>query len=303
MRDFAPEVAAGVLPPIRTLAEPLLHAVQVLAALDAVLAPDALCDPVYAGAARELTVAADLAEAADRAGPAEARRMRAAIRAELLLALRPGAGTLLGAELPALNAALGEISAGLPAVLARAVIPHLDGLQVRLEGRGARLLDIGTGIGAVAIGMARLWPHLAVTGIEPLAAIAEEARLRVAAAGLSHRVEIHTLAGEDLSERAAYDLAFVPSAFIAPERLGAVIERAVEALRPGGWLLLAAGTDSDPAARVLWRFRAASCGGTGLGRAEAAETLRAHGLTGVSFHPFGPDATVGVVAGCRGQGS
>ena len=56
-------------------------------------------------------------------------------------------------------------------------------------------------------------------------------------------------------------------------------------------------------APVLWRFRAASCGGTGMGRAAAAGTLRSHGPGEVSFHPFGPDATVGVVAGRRAQAS
>lgn len=295
MRDFAPGKPAG--PDLRRLVEPHLRAIQILAAVNAATA-DAPAHSAARCAAQALLEAVGLAEATALADPAARRRVRAAIQAELRLALKVD-GVPLDEGRPALNAALGKVSAGLPALLAREIVPSLDGLQARLTREGARLLDIGTGIGAFAIGMARLWPRLSVTGLEPLAAIADIARDEVATAGLADRIEIRTSRGEDLEERESYDLAFVPSAFIPRERMGRVMARAAEALRPGGWLLFAAGTDTDATAAALWRFRAASCGGLGLGPVEAACLLRRHGLADVRFRGFGPEATVGVAAGRR----
>ena len=74
----------------------------------------------------------------------------------------------------------------------------------------------------------------------------------------------------------------------------------MEALRPGGWLLFAAGIDATAAA--LWRFRAAACGGSGPGAVEASSLLRPHGLAEVRFVGFGAGDTVGVAAGRRSPG-
>jgi len=150
--------------------------------------------------------------------------------------------------------------------------------------------------------MARHWPKLAVTGLEPLPGSAEHARRAVEAAGLARRVEIRTDRGEDLTVQETYDLVLVPSAFISPTRVDRIVDRAVEALRPGGWLLFAAGRDHDATAAALWRFRAAACGGSGPGAVEASDLLRRHGLAEVRFVGFGAGATIGVAAGRRSPG-
>jgi hypothetical protein len=61
---------------------------------------------------------------------------------------------------------IGEFSATFPNAL-KQTLPRLEGLADRLESPDGALLDVGVGIGAIAIAMARVWPRLRVVGIDP----------------------------------------------------------------------------------------------------------------------------------------
>ena len=93
----------------------------------------------------------------------------ASIKVDLL-----SGGTLLsassaGAETmeASLRQALGDVSAGFPALLQRSIAPRLAGLAERLEAPGAAFLDIGVGVGALSVSMLREWPELRAVGIDP----------------------------------------------------------------------------------------------------------------------------------------
>jgi hypothetical protein len=82
---------------------------------------------------------------------------------------------------PELLAAQGASSGSLFHRLAQTLFPGLDGLIERLQSPTGTFLDVGTGVGAIAIQMCRLFPRLHVVGLEPQDAPLAEARRNVAA--------------------------------------------------------------------------------------------------------------------------
>ena len=74
--------------------------------------------------------------------------------------------------------AQGQVSGASGRLFAQFLLPHLPGFAERLATPGARMLDVGTGVGALAVGFAQTFPQLQVTGIDVL-----ERVLRLAAPG------------------------------------------------------------------------------------------------------------------------
>lgn len=109
----------------------------------------------------------------------------------------------------------GDVPAGLPRMIERVIAPSLDELAARLAASGGRFLDIGAGAATLSIAMARTWPQLHVVGVEPWAPALEFARASVHAAGLSGRVELRQQRAEELADRSRYELAWLPTLFIA----------------------------------------------------------------------------------------
>lgn len=253
---------------------------------------------------RAVVDALGLTAAVDGAAEGDVARFLAEVRAEVLfsarlLGRRPEAGGWRQGDVD-LHQAFGDVSAGFAALLRGRIAPRLAGLAERLGRPGAAFLDVGTGVGALALGVLREWPGLRAVGIEPLAETADLARRAAAAAGCAHRMEVRVGRGEDLAERDAYDLAFIPSAFIPEPAIAALLERAAGALRRGGWILVGkVEPDREPLASALARFRVASWGGT-IFADGAAETLLARfGLRDVTRVEPRPRAGFGFAAGRR----
>lgn len=199
---------------------------------------------------------------------------------------------------PALMQAAGDVSAGFPAVLQR-FIPQLDGLAARLDAEGATFLDVGVGVAALAIEMARLRPNLRVVGLDPWAPALAIARDNVARAAMDTRVELREQAVQDLTDEGRFDLAWLPGAFISPSVIPRALVRVRRALRPGGWLLLATlNPGLDPLAAALLRLRAAEWGARAWTPAEAEGLLREAGFVEVrGLPPPGPGAPASFTAG------
>src|SRR5205085_10261477 len=111
--------------------------------------------------------------------------------------------------------------------------------------------------------MVRHWPSLRVVGIEPWEPSLAIARRNVQSAGLAAQIELRQEAGEDLSDTDAFDLAWIPSAFIPEASIATIVPRVARALRPQGWLLFAMVNHGlEPlAAAIVW-FRTTLWGGS-----------------------------------------
>jgi SAM-dependent methyltransferase len=98
-------------------------------------------------------------------------------------------------------------------------------------------LDVGTGVGWIAIEAARAWPALRVVGIDYWEPALNLARKNLAQSGVDERVELRRQRIEHLNEDAVFALAWLPGPFIAAETVVVALERVFRALTPGGWLV------------------------------------------------------------------
>jgi SAM-dependent methyltransferase len=187
----------------------------------------------------------------------------------------------------------GDMSGSLPGMFKTMLIPTMGDLAQRLEGEGGRFLDVGVGVAALAIGMCRAYPRLQVVGVdvhEPALALA---RANVVREGLDQRLELRNEAVEALRDEAAFDLAWVPSFFLRPGSLPAVVTRVRAAIKPGGWLLLAAicrGIDPEPRRGAALGLVADVVGGTAYSVDEVEGALREAGFAEVRRAPGPPMA-------------
>jgi SAM-dependent methyltransferase len=278
-----------------------------LAALAAALAarlgetaPDPALQAHVAGVVDALGAATHLASATR----AELRPLLAEIRTMFLTdaKLAGGATALAGwahGEQDILVAA-GDVSAAFPDRFEKAIVPELDGLAQRLAAPGASFLDVGVGVAALSIAMARRWPSLRVVGIDPLAPALALARERVHAAALDRRIELRQQAGEQLSDEEAFDLAWIPSLFVPETAVSQVVKRVHLALRPGGWLLFPMWrADGDGLAGSLARLRIAMFGGLPATPPRVEQLLREHGFIDVRWMPAPPPALSALAVGRR----
>jgi protein-L-isoaspartate O-methyltransferase len=240
-------------------------------------------DPDVTSAVTGLLSLHGLAGAVDQSPPDELAPVLALIRAELLFGghiLGDGVGTRGWQDRdPQVMQLFGQVSHGFWRGFERLATAAAPTLLQRLDRPGARFLDIGTGVGWLSIGMLQRWPHLTATGIEPLSGASALAKANLAETGLADRMTLSPGRAEDLAERDAYDLIFVPSAFIPANALPAILGKAQDALRMGGRLLLAVIEPPDqPDAAMLARFRAAVWGGDVLGNTQGRAFLKAAGF-------------------------
>jgi SAM-dependent methyltransferase len=196
--------------------------------------------------------------------------------------------------------AAGDASIGFATLFKNTIAPALNGLEVRLSMPDASFLDIGVGVGALAIEMARIWPKLNITGIEPWPPSIAMARSRIAAEGLNDRILLREQSGENLTDSEAFDLAWLPSVFISEPALSSILQKVRVALRTGGWLLFPmTKPGADQLATALATLRTAMFGGF-IATPEAAEALmRKHGFVEVHTFPSAAASTTCLVVGRR----
>jgi 2-polyprenyl-3-methyl-5-hydroxy-6-metoxy-1,4-benzoquinol methylase len=184
--------------------------------------------------------------------------------------------------------AQGDASSVLPMLLKMQIIPQLGDLGARMEDKATRFLDVGVGVGALAVAMCRMWPNLSAVGLDVADAPLELARENVARAGLNERIELRKTGVEELREEAAFDLAWLPGFFIPQALMAKAMARIHAALKPGGWVIVATlggGTDRQKAVAGLitdvW-------GGPQMPAAEGTSLLTAAGFSTVRVLP-GPE--------------
>ena len=203
---------------------------------------------------------------------------------------------------PELLAAQGQGQGGAPAVRlwTQHVFPRLDGLMERLQRPTATFLDVGTGVGEIAIQMCSLFPALHVVALEPQEAPLAEARRNVAAARLRERIELRAQRIEDLTESEKFDLVWLPQMFLRREVLERGLRTTWTALRAGGWIVLLAvsapGMNLDAA---FWRLRNVLWGGDPLYPEQVAELLAEAAFARVQVLPTAPGFVPKLIVGQR----
>lgn len=194
---------------------------------------------------------------------------------------------------------LGRASAVIASVIS-SIAPQLDGLEAALGAEGAAICDVGSGVGALAIALARTWPAARVVGLEPWAPSRRLAADEIAMAGLGARIEIRGQGVEDLADRDAFDAVWLAGPFLPERVLPAALERSLAALRPGGWLLFGAfAGPPDLLARRVLALRVVRAGGSPMPPQAAAARLEASGYTEVRPIERTWQAPVDLVVGRR----
>ncbi len=220
------------------------------------------------------------------------RRIRASQAAAPLLqaaAVATGGQVTWGEQSDDALRAQGRASARGGAAFAQ-MIPRLPGLAQLLARPGATILDVGTGVGGMALACAEAVPGLHVLGIDVLPRAVTLARQAVASSGLEDRVEIRLQGAQDLTETDRFAAAWIPAPFIPETALRSGIPRVAAALVPGGWLCLAYGRlTGGPVERAITRFTTLSYGGTALEDSAARDLLRDAGLVDLTIPPTPQD--------------
>jgi hypothetical protein len=187
--------------------------------------------------------------------------------------------------------AQGQASALGARAFAQILLPAMDGLAGRLAAPGARMLDAGTGVAAMAIAFAQVFPQLQVLGIDIFDRALDLARRNIAASDVAARVTVREQDIAAFADDTGFDLAYIPAPFVARPAFDAGLPRVVAALRPGGWLFVAHGRMGGTAAEdALTTLKTLVYGGTPLDQAAAGELLRNAGLTSVRLGPTPPPA-------------
>lgn len=222
------------------------------------------------------------------------------LAAELLERFRAGGASAQGWRYsdPALLDAWGARSVEPVAIWAEQLFPALEGLLEVLETPTARFLDVGTGVGRLAIAMCRQFPNLRVVGIDPFDTALELARRNVIEAGLESRITLRSALVQDLTDENCYDLAWVPVMFLPADVAAQGLHRVRAALRPGGWAVLgslaAEGEGLQPAVlRLMSLLFGSGC----LLPDDAAEMLSAADYESIRVLPATPGVPIRMIIG------
>jgi SAM-dependent methyltransferase len=161
-------------------------------------------------------------------------------------------------------------------------------------------LDVGTGVGLLAVSAANVWPSTTIVGIDIWDPSLERARANVEGAGLADRISLRKQAITELSDSEAFDCAWVPTFFLTEADLEKALPAIVESLRPGGWVVLGLmRPPPDPVASAIFELRTVRGGGCVLTPERAIELLAAAGTTGAHSVPPRPPTPLELVIGQR----
>jgi precorrin-6B methylase 2 len=180
--------------------------------------------------------------------------------------------------------------------ISRMIVRGIDTLAAQRPDLAAALrhagvfLDVGTGVGWLAIEAARSWPALRVVGVDSWEPALTLARKNLSLSGVTERVELRSQSVEDLDDKETFTLAWLPGPFISAEIVGIALERIHRALVPGGWLIF--GLNPGPPSALgeaLSNLRIVRGGGHPWATKELEQLLGAHGFERIeALSPFPP---------------
>ena len=167
----------------------------------------------------------------DRGGVAA----QAAAPVHQVAALLRGEGQMWAEQSDEALLAQGHASAQGASMMARFGVPALQGLGAALATPGARMLDVGTGVAAMAVSYAEQFPALTVVGIDVMPRVLALAAQTVASSTVSDRVVLRQQDVGELDERDTYAFAWLPAPFV-PETRAAQRHSQARGLARARWL-------------------------------------------------------------------
>ena len=177
---------------------------------------------------------------------------------------------------------------------------QLQALNSSLKESGT-FLDVGTGVGWLAIEAAQSWPAWRVVGIDSWKPALDLAQQKLSQSSVAARVEFRLQRIEQLDDDARFELAWLPVPFIPAEVIPVALERLYRGLKPGGWLIVGVyPPPPDELGQVLTKLRIVRSGGHPWTTDEVEEQLRALGFG--SVESFSPTPPVLFVLGRRAAG-
>jgi cyclopropane fatty-acyl-phospholipid synthase-like methyltransferase len=160
------------------------------------------------------------------------------------------------------------------------------------------LLDVGTGVGLLAVAATNLWPDATVVGIDTWEPSLSRARDNVTNAGLTDRIQLRRQDIADLDDVERYDLAWVPTFFLTEPTIEAAVPALFRAVAPGGWIVLGRMlAPPDPAAKAMMELRTYRSGGVLLDEEHSIELLEKAGFTAIRVAPVPPPAPMSFTIG------
>jgi SAM-dependent methyltransferase len=193
----------------------------------------------------------------------------------------------------------GQVSRLIVRGIAAAAAQRAD-LASRVQQPGT-FLDVGAGVGWLAIEAAQSWPTLYVIGVDSWQPALDLARKNLAQSSVAERVEFRLQRIEELTDEAVFALAWLPAPFIGEEAMVIALERVYQALQPGGWLIVGLyPPPPDELGQILTKLRIVRCGGRPWTATEIEERLRTLGFE--SIETFSPMPPVLFVLGRRAAG-
>ena len=170
-------------------------------------------------------------------------------------------------------------------------------MQAALARKGS-LLDVGTGVGRLAIEAALRFPALRVVGIDTFEPALRLARGNLAESPVPERVELRRQGIEELEDEAKFTAAWLPGPFIGLDVARHALPRILPALEPGGWLIFGLmAPASTPLGDALAKLRILRSGGQPWTAAAATDRL---GIAGFDrIETFAPAPSIRFVIGRR----
>lgn len=192
---------------------------------------------------------------------------------------------------PAILDGFGRGSAMIPAAIAAA---HPDLATVD------SFLDVGTGVGLLAVAAATAWPDASVVGIDPWETSLERARTNISQAGLDERVTVRPDTVENITDTDIFDCVWVPTFFLEQQTLVEALPAVLRALRPGGWAVLGISrTSPDELADALDSLKWLRSGGSRQTADGAAKLLADAGFADAHEAPPAGPMPISLVLGQR----
>lgn len=193
--------------------------------------------------------------------------------------------------------AQGRSSALVAPVILDAVAPSYG---VLTTDERATMLDVGTGVGAIAVALAKAAPSLEVTGIDVATRPLQIARAALAEgdAGVASRVDYRHQDVLELDDVHAFDIVWMPLPFFPAGIVDAALARVARAVRPGGLVVLGTLRGAQhPRLEAVDSWLSSLSGGGTHAPEDAADRLAGRGFTEVQQFetvPGGPVLVAGV---------